>query len=79
MRRSPSIVPDVVDRHVYLVLDDFGKRGRSWRETDEEDTDRATVVRAFLEGQYNAPARVIAFIWQRGGRRMCRRRSPTSC
>jgi hypothetical protein len=44
-----------------LVLDDFGQRGRSWREADEEETDRATVVRALLEGQYNAPFRVIAF------------------
>lgn len=61
MRRSPSIAPDAVDRDIYLVLDDFGRRGRSWRETDEGDTDRATVVRALLEGQYNAPAKVIAF------------------
>ena len=45
MRRSPSIVPHVADRDVYLVLDDFGKRGRSWRETDEERTDRTTVLR----------------------------------
>jgi hypothetical protein len=61
MRRSPSIVPDVVDRDVYLVLDDFGRLGRSWRETDEEDTDRAAILRALLDGQYNAPVRVIAF------------------
>jgi hypothetical protein len=60
MRRSPSIIPDVVDRDIYLVLDDFGRLGRSWRETDE-DNDRATVFRALLEGQYNAPVRVIAF------------------
>jgi len=62
MRQSPSIVPDDLDRDVYLVLDDFGSRlGRSWRETDEADTDRATLIRYLLEGQYSSPVRVIAF------------------
>jgi hypothetical protein len=61
MRRSPSIVPEALDRDIYLVLDDFGRRGRSWREADEERTDRATVVEDLLTGQYNAPVRVIAF------------------
>jgi hypothetical protein len=61
MYKSPSIVPEASDRDVYLVLDDFGVRGRSWRETDEVDTDRATVIRDLLDGQYYAPARVIAF------------------
>ena len=61
MRRSPSIVPDAVDRDVYLVLDDFGRLGRSWREIDEESTDRAAIIQDLLEGQYNAPVRVIAF------------------
>jgi hypothetical protein len=61
MRRSPSIIPDANDRDVYLVLDDFGRLGRSWRETDEQSSDRASLVRALLGGQYNAPVRVIAF------------------
>jgi hypothetical protein len=60
MHQSPSIVPEASDRDVYLLLDDFGARGRSWRETDEGDTDRATVVRDLLNGQYYTPARVIA-------------------
>jgi hypothetical protein len=63
MRRSPSIAPaqpDDVD--VYLVLDDFGGRlGRAWRETDEESTDRQTVITDLLDGQYSNPVRVIAF------------------
>ena len=57
MHRSPSIVPHVADRDVYLVLDDFGKRGRAWREADEERTDRAAVLQDFIEGQYNNPVR----------------------
>ena len=34
--RSPSIAPSGFDVDVYVVLDDFGKLGRSYRETDEE-------------------------------------------
>jgi hypothetical protein len=49
-------------RDIYLVLDDFGARiGRAWREADEGKTDRATVLRGLMEGQYNAPVRVVAF------------------
>jgi hypothetical protein len=62
MRTSPSIVPDTLDRDVYLVLDDFGERiGCSWCETDEADTDRATLIRHLLEGQYSSPVRIVAF------------------
>jgi hypothetical protein len=52
-RHPPSIAPGLPDDvDVYLVLDDFGERlGRAWRETDEERTDRETVVRDLLEGQ----------------------------
>jgi hypothetical protein len=34
---------------------------RSWRETDEADIDRATLIRQLLEGQYSSPARIVAF------------------
>ena len=62
MRQSPSIVPDSFDRDIYLVLDDFGDRlGRSWCETDEADTGRATLIRHLLEGQYSSPVCVVAF------------------
>lgn len=47
MRSSPSIVPGS-DRDIYLVLDDFGL-GRAWTETDEEHTDRETLVRHLME------------------------------
>jgi hypothetical protein len=61
MRRSPSIVPQSQDRDVYLVLDDFGRLGCSWRETDEASTDRAALMEDLLEDQYSNPVRVIAF------------------
>jgi hypothetical protein len=58
--RSPSIVPGF-DVDVYLVLDDFGRIGRAYRETDEEEADKASIVREIIEGQYNNPVRVVAF------------------
>lgn len=63
MRSSPSIVPaDRLDRDIYLVLEDFGARaGCSWRETDEGDTDRETIIRDLLSGQYAYPVRIVAF------------------
>lgn len=61
MRRSPSIVPETVDLDVHLVLDDFGAIGRAWRETDEAEIDRETVIVSLLDGQYINPVWVIAF------------------
>ena len=61
MPRSPSIVPDDTNRDVYLVLDDFGRLGRAWSETDEAGTSRATLVRNLLDGQYENPVRIVAF------------------
>ncbi|WP_128925602.1 hypothetical protein [Bradyrhizobium guangxiense] len=63
MRQSPSIVPlDRLDRDIYLVLEDFGARlGCAWRETDEQDTDRETVLRDLLSGQYAYPIKIVAF------------------
>jgi hypothetical protein len=44
---------------VYLVLDGFGEGlGRSWREMD---TDRPTLIRHLLEGQFSSPVRIVAF------------------
>lgn len=63
MRSSPSIVPaDRLDRDIYLVLEDFGARaGCAWRETDEQDTDRDTIIRDLLSGQYTYPVRIVVF------------------
>ena len=59
--QSPSIVPQA-SRDTYLILDDFGGRlGRAWREIDEEDTDRETLIRNLMDGQYGHPARIVAF------------------
>ena len=64
MRRSswtPSIVPDDDDQNVYLVLDDFGRRGRAYRETDVERADLEAVIMDMLEGHLQNPVRVVGF------------------
>lgn len=60
MRTSPSIAPGI-DGDVYLVLDDFGRMGCAWRETNVKDTDLDAIIQDLLEGQYCNPVRVIAF------------------
>jgi hypothetical protein len=61
VRTSPSIAPNGVEKDIYLVLDDFGRLGRAWRETDEAGTNRATLIRNLLDGQYENPLRIFAF------------------
>ncbi len=51
MRTSPSIVPRGADQDTYLVLDDLGRIGCAWRETDVESTDRVTLIRDLLDVQ----------------------------
>lgn len=46
---------------MYLVLDDFGRIGRAYVEADEESSDRGSVIRRMIEGQYNNPVRIVAF------------------
>ena len=54
MRKSnwtPSIVPNGDDQNVYIVLDDFGRNGRAYRETDVERADLEAVIMDLLEGR----------------------------
>jgi hypothetical protein len=59
MFRPASDHPD--DVTVYVVVNDFGKFGRAFVETDIAEADRETVIRNFLSGQYSNALRVIAF------------------
>jgi hypothetical protein len=64
MRRSnwtPSIVPPGDDQTVCIVLDDFGRDGSAYRETDVERADLEAVVMDMLEGHYQNPVRVVGF------------------
>jgi hypothetical protein len=58
---TPSIVPNGDDQNVYLVVNDFGRHGTAWCETDVEETDLENVITDLLDGQYNSPARVVGF------------------
>jgi uncharacterized membrane protein len=64
MRRSnwtPSIVPTDDGQNVYIVLDDFGRNGRAFRETNAERADFEAVIMDMFEGQYQNPVRVVGF------------------
>ena len=58
---TPSIVPNGAEQTVYLVLDDFGRYGHAWCETDAEATDLETIITYLLEGQYSNPVRIVGF------------------
>jgi hypothetical protein len=60
-RWTPSIVPNGDDQNVYLVVDDFGRNGRVYREADVDEIDLETVVADLLSGQYKNPVRIVAF------------------
>jgi hypothetical protein len=59
--RTPSIVPETAGETVYLVLDDFGRLGRAYVETDERRADLERVIDGLMTAQYSAPVRVVAF------------------
>ena len=65
---SPPTAP-AFDADVYLVLDDFGTIGRAYREANETQTDRETVIQNFLSGEYNNPVRVVCFNTAQGSSR----------
>ncbi len=56
---GPNLAP-THDAAIYLVLDEFPD-GRIFRETDEADAGRETVIADVVSGQYKKPVRVIAF------------------
>ena len=58
---TPSIVPGDEDRDVCLVVNDFGRRGSAYCETDVEATDLETMIQDLLDGQYWKPVRVVSF------------------
>jgi hypothetical protein len=61
MRTPPPLAPHAPGQVTYLVLDDFGRLGRAWRETFENATDRETLIRNLVEGEFNNPIRIVAF------------------
>jgi hypothetical protein len=58
---TPSIVSGGADQTVYLVVDNFGRLGTAYRETDVERIELETVIADLMSGQFNDPVRVVAF------------------
>jgi hypothetical protein len=73
---TTSLAPEF-DVTVHIVLDDFGKAGRAYRETAEEAANFDAVVDDLMTGQFNNPVRVIAFA--RAGHGMFPRMWPENC
>jgi hypothetical protein len=71
---SPSIVPRGDDQNVYIVLDDFGRNGRAYRETAPEQADLQAVIMDMLEGQYQKPGSGRRFQYGRALVGRCLRR-----
>ena len=63
MRDQTPLAPGApaFDVTIYLVLNDFGRLGRAYVETDEAQADEASIVENILSGQYSQPLRVVAF------------------
>jgi hypothetical protein len=63
VRRSwtPSIVPNGQDQTVYLVINNYGKSGAAFAETDLGEADLETTINDLMSGQYSDPVRVVAF------------------
>ena len=55
-RWTPSVVPNIYDQNVYLVVDNFGRLGHAFRETDVEEADLETVISGLMSGQYKDPS-----------------------
>jgi hypothetical protein len=57
---TPSIIPDR-DPDACLVIDDLGKLGLIYCESDVETATVENVIEDLLDGQYSNPVRIIAF------------------
>jgi hypothetical protein len=68
MRNSPSLAPQTFnyDTTIYIVLNDFGKLGSVYVETDESEADESVVITDIIDGQYSRPVRVVAFNTHQG-------------
>jgi hypothetical protein len=58
--QSPRLVP-APSEPTYIVLDDFGKSGLAYRETDPRIANLETLIEDLISGQYNKPRSVVAF------------------
>jgi hypothetical protein len=57
--RTPSIVPSGDDQTFYLVINNYGKSGTAFAETDVGETDLETTITDLMSGQYSDPVRQL--------------------
>jgi hypothetical protein len=58
----PSLAPTFrYDTTVYIVLNDFGKFGHAYVETDEGEADESAAISDIISGAHSNPLRVVAF------------------
>jgi hypothetical protein len=56
--QTPPLAPKLTDNvTVHIVLNDFGKLGRAFLETDEQEADEWTTVTNIINGEYSNPVR----------------------
>ena len=60
MRELPSIVPGTPEEF-YLVVNDFGRLGTAFVETDLDRASYEATIADLMTGQHNDPLRVIMF------------------
>lgn len=58
---TPSFVPNGHDQNFYLVINNYGKFGPAFAETDVAEADLETTIAGLMPGQYSDPVRVVAF------------------
>jgi hypothetical protein len=63
MSHSVSLAPgsSSYDTTVYIVLNDFGRFGHAYVETDESEADESAVISDIISGAHSNPLRVVAF------------------
>jgi hypothetical protein len=60
--QTPPLAPKLTDNvTVHIVLNDFGKLGRAYVETDEAEADEWTIVSNICKGECSNAVRVVAF------------------
>ena len=60
MRTGPSIVPGASEDY-YIVVNDYGRLGMAFAETDLKRANHETTIADLMSGQYSNPLRVVMF------------------
>ena len=57
---TTSIVPSGHDQTFYIVINNYGKLGPAFAETDLGEADLETTISDLMNGEYSDPVRVVA-------------------